>query len=62
MADQDSDSRYRVALDLMLKIGAHEAQSKSAEQAKRDYWLKLYKESFSAVKGGFALSAKDQGD
>ncbi len=45
MSDDDKDSRYRVALELMSLIASKE----QGESHKREYWLKLYRECFKAV-------------
>lgn len=44
----ESDSRHRVAFDLMTRISAHEA---SEQRKSRDYWLKLYAACDAATQG-----------
>lgn len=46
----ESDSRERVAYDLAILISKHETQVDTKDR-NREYWLKLYQQSFEAVKG-----------
>lgn len=43
-----SDSRERVALELMARIANTE---NSSETSKREYWLKLYTQCYKATHG-----------
>lgn len=51
-----SDSRQRVAFDLMQRIASQEAESMGAQRASRDYWLKLYAACDAAVQGNMIES------
>lgn len=45
----EHDGRHMTAFKLMEKIGQHEYNDKSADQASRDYWLKLFVQSMNAT-------------
>lgn len=53
----ESDSKARVAFDLMEKIAARESTERGErsttgeERNKRDYWLKLYRQCWNATHG-----------
>lgn len=51
-----SDSRQRVAYDLMERIAGWDA-GKDQEKRSRDYWLRLYSQCYSVVDGGSAEHA-----
>lgn len=44
----ESDSKTRVALDLMQRIADNERDQPRSD---RDYWLKLYTQCYKAVSG-----------
>jgi hypothetical protein len=44
----ESDSKTRVAFDLMQRIANHERDQPTSD---RDYWLKLYTQCYKAVSG-----------
>ncbi len=46
-----SDSKARVAYDLMTQISGWESVSES-ERGSREYWLELYSQCYKAVSGG----------
>jgi len=47
----EQEGRHAIAFKLMELIGRAEYKNHSAEQASRDYWLKLYVECNSATHG-----------
>lgn len=51
--DVQSDSKYRVAFDLMEKISSYD---ESGADRNREYWLTLYAQSLLSIKGHDAQS------
>lgn len=48
----ESDSKQRVAFELMKHIGVECFHTDKEAQQTKDYWLKLYRQCYKATKGG----------